>query len=984
MTPEQWAQVEKLFQAAVDLAPAERAEYLAKACHNDPELRHEVESLLAYESAETIAEGAFQQAIRGVASAVVAEPSSIQGAGLKEAGDSLIGQMVGVYRILELIGRGGMGTVYLAERADAEFRQQVAIKIIKRGMDTDFIRDRFLQERQILASLEHPNIARLLDGGTTADGLPYFVMEHVTGTSLLTYCNAHRLSIAERLKLFRQVCAAVQHAHQKLVVHRDLKPSNILVNEEGVPKLLDFGIAKLLDPNATPGATQALTRTDQRLLTPDYASPEQVRGKAITTATDIYSLGVVLYELLTGQRPHKFDALSLGEIEHAICEQEPELPSRRSEVEGRKTEKGNKQTVLENRKTQGKKRFAFLPTSDFRLPTSALRGDLDNIILMALRKEPERRYQSVEQFSEDLRRHLEGLPVRARKDTFTYRTGKFVRRHRLSLAALALVFLTLLGSVIVTTRAARRAERRFAQVRKLSNTFLFEFDNKISKLAGAIEAREMVVKTALEYLDSLAQEASGDADLQLELAQAYLKVAKVQGDVRQGNLGQTDAAATSYRKAIAVAEAILPRDRGTKALECLSQAYLELGDMQVSNGDVPKGIATLKQGVPVAEQLYARGGTENSYLMPVIWAYEYLGDAQLESGDVPAAIASYQRALQIGEERAQKFPEDAAQNGLALEYERIGDALARQGDLDGTMEYYRRALPIREDLVKRRPDNAMVRRNLTTAYNWMGNHLGNPEMINRGEVAAALEYFRKAMKITEELAAADPKDMQMQHDLTLGYSRLGLMLANSDPAQAVRLQRQSLAISQAVLQAKPDDYRFLRRHLQALRRIAAPLQSLGDRDGALRHLQQALEAVQKLTAAGRATAEIQREAQRVHLALADLYLVMRNHPQANLHYEQVQALVEKESAAKDLSKLWSQAEANAGWARYYTALGEDKNTPSAARLAAWRSARIWRQKTLDVWQQWNQQAKPNPFGATQQELAARALAQCDAALGQLR
>ncbi len=983
MTPERWQQIDVLFQAVVERPAADRAAFLAEACDTDTELRREVESLLSHEATETIAHDAFDFAIKSAARSMVAS----------ETNDPLIGQIIGAYRIVRLIKRGGMGAVYLAERADAQFQQQVAIKIIKRGMETDFIRERFLQERQILAGLDHPNIAHLLDGGTTTDGLPYFVLEYVTGTALTEYCATHKLSIAERLKLFRQICAAVQHAHQKLIVHRDLKPSNILVNETGVPKLLDFGIAKLLASDTN----SALTVTEQRMLTPDYASPEQVRGQAITTATDVYSLGVVLYELLTGRRPHQFKTMSLAEIERAICEQEPELPSKSRESAGgsqkitggdrgaadesRKTKVEGQETEIESRKT--KRLFAFLPTTNFRFPTSALRGDLDNIILMALRKEPERRYQSVEQFSEDLRRHLEGLPVLARSGTFAYRTGKFIRRNKLSLAALALVFLTLLGSVIFTTRAARRAERRFTQVRKLSNTFLFEFDNKIAKLAGATEAREMVVKTALEYLDSLAQEASGDADLQLELAQAYLKVAKVQGDTRQGNLGQTDAALTSYRKAITLAEAIVPRDRSTKALECLSQAYLELGDTQVSNGDVINGIATLKQGVPIAEQLYRRGGTENSYMMPVIWAYEYLGDAQLGTGEVAAAITSYQRALQVGEERVQKFPEDAAQNGLALEYERIGDALAKQGNLGGTMDYYRRALPIREDLVKRHPNHAMVRRNLTTAYNWMGNHLGHPEMINLGESATALEYFRKAITITEELAAADPKDAQAQQDLALGYSRLGLLLASSDPAQAIRLQRQALAISQAVLQTKPDDYRFLRRHIQSLHRIAAPLQALGDRAGALRHLQQALEAVQTLTAAGKATAEIQTEAQRINLALADLYLAMRNYNQANFHYLQVQALVEKEPAANDLSKLWSHAEATAGWARYYAALGEDKNTPVTARLAAWREARVWRQKTLDIWQQWNQQSTPNPFGATHQEQAARALAQCDTALSQL-
>jgi tetratricopeptide (TPR) repeat protein len=265
----------------------------------------------------------------------------------------------------------------------------------------------------------------------------------------------------------------------------------------------------------------------------------------------------------------------------------------------------------------------------------------------------------------------------------------------------------------------------------------------------------------------------------------------------------------------------------------------------------------------------------------------------------------------------------------------------------------------------------------------MGNHLGNPEMINRGEPAAALEYFRKAITISETLAAADPKDQQMQQDLTLGYSRLGMMLSNSDPAQALQLQRKALVIAQNVLQAKPDDYRFLHRHIQALRRLAVPLQLLGKRDEALHSLQQALAAVQNLTAAGKATADIQTEAQRIHLALADLSVAQRDYPQAQSHYQQAQALSEKNAVTNDLSQLWARAETYAGWARYYTALGEGQKRPLAERLTNWREARAWRQKVLETWQQWNQLSKPNSFGPKQQDAALRAVAQCDAAINQL-
>src|ERR1700730_6849802 len=283
-----------------------------------------------------------------------------------------------------------MGTVFLAERADDEYRKQVAIKLIKRGMDTDSVLRRFRNERQILAGFDHPNIARLFDGGTTADGLPYFVMEYIEGLPIDEYCNKRALSIPERLKLFREVCAAVSYAHRHLVIHRDIKRSNILVTAEGVPKLLDFGIAKILQSGD--GAPTFATMTGLRLMTPEYASPEQVRGQPVTTASDVYSLGVILYELLTGQFPYRFASQTPRDIERAITTTQPEKPS----------------TAIA--RSDGNSKFE-IRNSKF------LKGDLDNIVLTALRKEPERRYQSVEQFSEDIRRHLEARPIVAGTDT---------------------------------------------------------------------------------------------------------------------------------------------------------------------------------------------------------------------------------------------------------------------------------------------------------------------------------------------------------------------------------------------------------------------------------------------------------------------------------------------------------------------------------------------------------------------------------------
>jgi eukaryotic-like serine/threonine-protein kinase len=440
MPPPEWQKVEAVFQAALEVPTGERRAWVARSCGDDAELCREVESLLEAEaeSESFLRKSDFVQ----VASRLLTDQP--------EEGR----RRVGPYKILRELGRGGMGVVYLAAREDEQYRKRVAVKLVKRGLDTEDILRRFRNERQILASLNHPNIAKLFDGGTTDDGLPYFVMEYVEGLPLLQYCDERNLSTDERLRLFRSICSAVQHAHQNLVIHRDLKPSNILVTHEGEVRLLDFGVAKFLNPELMgEGLTQ--TQAAFRAMTPEYASPEQVRGQHVTTATDVYSLGVILYELLTGERPYKLKDTSPEELSQVICGSEPTRPSEaagfRRAASGGGRKSGGERTGG-GAQTQG----ALSPALNPKL----LRGDIDNIVLMALRKEPSRRYKSVEQFSTDIERHLTGRPVIARKDTFAYRGAKFVKRNKLGVAAACLVFLTLLGGIAATAWQARRAREQ--------------------------------------------------------------------------------------------------------------------------------------------------------------------------------------------------------------------------------------------------------------------------------------------------------------------------------------------------------------------------------------------------------------------------------------------------------------------------------------------------------------------------------------------
>src|SRR5688500_3990721 len=409
---------------------------------------------------------------------------------------------IGPYRILRELGQGGMGVVYLAARADEQFRKRVALKVIRSGGASEEVVRHFKRERQILAGLDHPNIARLLDGGTTDDGLPYFVMEYIEGEPLLEYCDSRKLPVAERLKLFQAICSAVQYAHRNLVVHRDIKPGDILVAEDGSPKLLDFGIAKLLNPEL---AGEALIATAMSM-TPTYASPEQARGERITTATDVYSLGVVLYELLTGHLPYRLLSRQPLEILKAISEQEPEKAS----------------TAIERAENKLQRR---------------LRGDLDNILMLALRKEPPRRYASVEAFSDDIRRYLEGLPVKARQPTAAYRTGKFLRRHVAGVAASAVFVGLLIGfaaamavqSARVTRerdlaeqeRAAAQQERETAQRVSAFLVDLFRVSDPSRSRGETITAREVLDRGTTKIATELKDEPEVRATLMSTMGTVY-------------------------------------------------------------------------------------------------------------------------------------------------------------------------------------------------------------------------------------------------------------------------------------------------------------------------------------------------------------------------------------------------------------------------------------------------------------------------------
>ncbi len=663
---------------------------------------------------------------------------------------------VGPYRLVAEIGRGGMGTVYRAVRDDQGFEREVALKLVGPAVASEDLLRRLRAERQILARLEHPNVAALFDGGTTDDGRPYLVMELVAGQTLDTYCAEHHATLRERLTLFRMVCEAVHYLHQNLVVHRDLKPGNILVTAEGVPKILDFGIAKLL-AEGPPGAAQ--TATLFAAMTPDYASPEQVTGQPITTGSDVYSLGVVLYELLTGRRPYELASRAPEEVVRAVCHAEPRRPS------------------------------------ELR-PREGLEGDLDTIVLLALHKDPARRYGSAHELAEDLRRHLAGRPVLARGDALGYRLGRFVRTHRSLALGAPLLLLTLGLGFLAAARQARlaeanrvRAEKRFEDARRLANALVFEVHEQIEALPGATAARALLLKRASEHLDALAVDAPGNPELAEELATTYQKLADVQGNPGAANLGDSAAALASERKALALRQrlaAASPADLGRQdrlAASLINQSYAE-----------PDSAAALRfahEARALAERLERLRPRDAAARRRLAMAHYAVAAHLAEVGDLQGSAASYEAAAVLFEAIHKADPSATASRDLALTEKRIAGLLSVQGDARGALVRSRRAVALDEAVVAAHPGSAAALRDLSVSLVDLGEGL-----VTTGDPGAAALVFERARAIRDRLMAADAKNDLARRDLVSVLTRLG---GAQTEARDFGRARQSLEAARALL-----------------------------------------------------------------------------------------------------------------------------------------------------------------------------------------
>lgn len=725
MDSRDWQRIEEVFQAAIDLDPALRNEYLDSACQGDSELRRCVASLIV---SAGLTGGFLPDAVAQAARAVV------------DAAEIPAGTRFGAYEISRKLAEGGMGAVYLASRADDTYRLQVAIKVVRAGLHPQFLA-RFRAERRILAGLNHPNIARLLDGGTGPDGQPYVVMEYIDGIPVDDYCREHSLPVRERLRLFLQVCDAVAYAHRNLIIHRDIKPANVLVTAGGTAKLLDFGISRLISPDAEVRGT-SLTQTNERLLTPDFASPEQILGQPLAITTDIYSLGVLLYVLLSESHPQERARASQLDLQLAICQTDPEKPS----------------TAASRRRSEPR--------------AGRIAGDLDKITLQALQKEPARRYQTCEAFMEDIRRHLDGYPVLAVGDDWRYRAGKFLRRNKLAAAAAAAILLLAAGWVVSMRIEQARLRVRFGQVRELAESFLFRFDESIRNVTGTTAARKLVVAEGLKYLSLLSAEADSDASLREELADATGRISEIQFG-GSSHLGDLVGAEESLRRQQAILERLLAARPGDQRLERkLAACYGRLAATLQKDSDRAAGApdyeekeARLLAGLAAAhpddlDVLHdlSRLDLRRSYRL-------------LQNGKPKEALEPARRAVEIRRHAAAlKANDHGTQLDYAIALSQLGDVLGggqlefNLGDRQGALNAYRQAQNVLEPVHRAAPENVAAASRLAAIHGYLAATL-----FRMGDKRGALAEATQSLALHKDLADRDPANVQAAREAVLMY-----------------------------------------------------------------------------------------------------------------------------------------------------------------------------------------------------------------------
>lgn len=799
LTPVEYRKLKEVFNEAVEMEPSAREAYLRAA--TDTGMRREIEKMLA---------------------AVESNGDAFETTAFEHLEIDKIPQQIGSFKIEREIGRGGMGSVYEGTRVTENFTQRAAVKVIRNGMNNATILRRFRSEQKILASLEQPNIARFLDGGTTESGLPFYAMEFVDGKPIVDHVRDSHLSDREIVELFRQVCSAVSYAHSRLVVHRDLKPSNILVDKTGTPKLLDFGIAKVLETEDA----ESGTATQLGMMTPQYASPEQIRGEKVSTASDVYSLGMILHELLYDSLPYVTNKKTLAEIIDLVSADKP----------------------IKNPTTQQRRN-----------------DDLDRIVSKALHRVLDRRYASVESLSDDLRRWLGGLPVTARPESFTYRLTKFIQRNRVAVIASTFVFLSLVTGVVIAAWQARRAEeqralaeRRFAEVRNLANNVVFKYHDEIAKLDGSTGVREMLVSDALTYLDNLSDDAAGDAGLQRELALAYHKLGDVQGRLYSPNTGNTEGSITSYEKAVGLLEnALKLQESDTAMMADLLTAYdsllFGLNRVPVSSA---KKEELLRRSAGLLEKLNAAEPGNSQMMIKLANHYIRSGDIYGNQEDIEGLkrkFAEHLQGLPVVQELENFTDDDLARlQTIARLYQRLGtdhmwlgESAESKGDKAAAERLFQEGVPFHEKMVvyaervaALEPNATESRRIRIAAYSSIAELLSGTERKDD-----ALNFAERSHKLALEGKAADSGNREADMDIANIHDILGKVRHRSgDAPGAIREHEAAARLFRRVIQQDAKNAEANSRFLQTLRKLVrlyfdegdsrrAAIYSAGDRTG---------------------------------------------------------------------------------------------------------------------------------------------------------
>ncbi len=755
ITPEQWPLVKDLWFAVQDAPVHERVTMLADA-RVDANVRAHVERLLA---ASADVGDRFETPASDVLRSAPPELTA----------PSLVGRRLGPYDVTRRIGQGGMGVVYEAIRADAAYEQKVAVKTIWRGADSTVLLKRFRTERQILAALQHPNIARLLDGGATDEGAPWLAMEYVDGVPIDAFCDDGKLSLEARLDLFRQVCAAVDFAHRNNVVHRDLKPSNVLVTPDGSVKLLDFGVAKLLDDPRMEGT---LTGAGLSPFTAAYAAPEQVAGGQITAATDVYALGALLTTLLVGRPPLLLQSMAMADLLDAIRDRPARAPSVLAmEGDGDGGSAAALDEIARERGFVSRERLA-----------KALHGELDAIALMALRKEPERRYPSADAMGEDVHRYLRHQQVQARPDTVSYRVQSFARRRWPLVAAAVIATSALLFAGGTSWWQARNAEsehlraiERLKEVRAMASALVFDASDRLQDVPGATAMRSSLMKTALAALDRASADAPRDPDLMRELAMAYQRAGDLLGNPTYANLGDMPGARVAYGKAITAAEALMQQaPDSVNSAWTLALVYEKAADVEAPSGQVREALAHQRASLALFRKVAATDTTRLRYLRAVGISSMKLGDLLghpmfTNAGDTASAIAAYDEAnARLERAAARGDTTYALARHRAIVRERLGRLMQERGDFAAATRWLQQSLALRDSIVLTHGRSADSRREVAIGlYLLCGLHLAEkrPDLATRP--------CDRSLAIRKVLLAEDPKDSRFVRGMGIIHRRLG-------------------------------------------------------------------------------------------------------------------------------------------------------------------------------------------------------------------